>query len=197
LSLCLSGGGQRTDQTIHTSARAVVRELKTETEELAVRLNEIGAIAAAALFFGSVTQVFAAADPTAIASAHSAKFDQAFAACNLPAVMELYEDGATAIYADQVAKGKAEIEKMVQSYCTNGHQQTPSYKQTGGYAQMLAPHWIMMVRTLDGVDEKGKPFRINATELMHQSGGQWRYVVDHASFGAPAAAAPGAAAKTP
>jgi hypothetical protein len=40
----------------------------------------------------------------------------------------------------------------------------------------------MMVRVLDGVDEKGKPFRINATELMHKSDGKWRYVVDHASF---------------
>jgi ketosteroid isomerase-like protein len=160
-----------------------------------VRLIAIGVIAAAGLFFGSIARVAAAADPTAIASAHSAKFDQAFAACNLPAVINLYEDGATAIYAEQVAKGKVEIEKMVQSYCTNGHQQLAPYKQTSGHAQMLAPHWIMMVRTLDGVDEKGKPFRINATELMHQSGGQWRYVVDHASWGAPPAA-PGAVAKT-
>ena len=100
--------------------------------------------------------------------------------------MELYEDGATAIYAAQVAKGKAEIEKMVQSYCTNGHLETPPYKQTSGYARILLPTASWVVRTLDGADEKGKPFRINATELMHQSGGQWRYVVDHASFGAPA-----------
>ena len=145
-------------------------------------------IAAAALSFPSVKQVFAAADPTAIASAHSAKFDKAFAACDLPALMDLYEDGATAIYAEQMAHGKVEIEKMAKSYCTNGHQQMAPYKQTGGHAQMLAPHWIMMVRTLDGVDEKGKPFRINATELMHQTGGQWRYVVDHASWGAPSGA---------
>ena len=126
-----------------------------------------------------------ATDPTTIATNFSARFDKAFLACDVPAVIELYEDGATAIYQEVLSQGKSEIEKMVKTYCGDGHQKTPPYKQTNAHARVLGSDWIMMVRELNGVDEKGKPFRINATELMHRSGGKWRYVVDHASMGMP------------
>jgi ketosteroid isomerase-like protein len=128
-----------------------------------------------------------AADPTTIASSFSARFDKAFAVCDVPAVLELYEDGATASYADVLSHGKTEIEAMVKTYCNDGHQKVAPYKQTAAHARLLCPDWIMMVRVLDRVDEKGKPFRINATELMHKSDGKWRYVVDDASFGVPPA----------
>ena len=130
-----------------------------------------------------------ATDPTTIATNFSARFDKAFLACDVPAVIELYEDGATAIYQEVLSQGKSEIEKMVKTYCGDGHQKTPPYKQTNAHARVLGSDWIMMVRELNGVDEKGKPFRINATELMHRSGGKWRYVVDHASMGMPAGTA--------
>jgi ketosteroid isomerase-like protein len=126
-------------------------------------------------------------DPTEIASVLSARFDKAFAACDVPGVLALYEDGATAIYADVLSHGKPEIAGMVKTYCNDGHQKVPPYKQTAAHARLLCPDWIMMVRVLDGVDEKAKAFRINATELIHKSGGKWRYLVDHASFGAPPA----------
>jgi hypothetical protein len=57
-----------------------------------------------------------AADPTTIASSFSARFDKAFAVCDVPAVLELYEDGATAIYADVLSHGKTEIEAMVKTH---------------------------------------------------------------------------------
>ena len=62
------------------------------------------------------TRAFAA-DPTAIACAFSARFDKVFIACDVPAVLELYEDGATATYMEELAQGKVAIEKMVKSYC--------------------------------------------------------------------------------
>jgi len=138
------------------------------------------------IFFASsfllvATPAFSA-DPTSIASAFSAHFDKAFAACDVPAVLELYEDNATAIFAENLAQGKVAIEAMVRSSCKDGRQTTPPYKQTEAHARLLGPDWIMMVRVLDGVDNK-RPFHANATELMHKSGGKWHYVVDHASLG--------------
>jgi ketosteroid isomerase-like protein len=125
-------------------------------------------------------------DPTAIASAHSAKFDKAIAACDVPAVMALYEDDAVAIYPGEgdVANGRPEIEKMVKRYCSGGPKPLP-YKQTSAHARRLGRDYIIMVRMLDGADANSKPFRCRATELLHKSGGQWRYLVDHASFGMP------------
>ena len=56
---------------------------------------------------------------------------------------------------------------MVERYCVNRRQQVPSYRQTSAHALILAPHWIMMVRTLGGADEKGKPFSANRVD--HES----------------------------
>jgi hypothetical protein len=40
----------------------------------------------------------------------------------------------------------------------------------------------MIVRIVDATDTQGT-VRGRATELIHRSGGKWRYLVDHASLG--------------
>jgi hypothetical protein len=141
-----------------------------------------GCILLSALAVGSAP---ALSDPAAIANAVSARFDKAFPACDIPAVMELYEDNATAIYEPNMAVGKPAIEKMAASYCKDGRSDVPPYKQTGAHAYALGRDYIILVRMLDFVDKNGKPGRVCATELVHQSGGKWRYLVDHAGFCAP------------
>src|SRR5436305_15341094 len=65
----------------------------------------------------------ALADPTAIGREHSEAFSKACAAGDIPAVLALYEDGATVIWPGQgeVAKGKAEFEKIATATCKSGN----------------------------------------------------------------------------
>jgi hypothetical protein len=43
----------------------------------------------------------------------------------------------------------------------------------------------MIIRVVDVTDKDGNPARLRTTELIHKSGGKWRYLADHASLGLP------------
>ena len=130
----------------------------------------------------------AMADATASGRGVSDAFQKACSAGDVPAVMKLYEDNAIAIWPGQgeVAKGKAAIEKMATDTCkpTSGELKLISQE-----SKSLGPDYILNVgrweTTAPGPDGKPAKMEIRTTELLHRSGGEWRYSVDHASIGLP------------
>ncbi len=149
----------------------------------------------------SATFAFAAqADAVAEAKALNDAFTKAFEACDVPAVMALYEDDAVLIWPGQgeFAIGKPAIEKVIQGYCTSPVK--PSIKVISSDARPVGLDHIIHFGQLDttaaGPDGKPVTVRVRTSELLHKSHGKWRYEVDHASAGL--APAPGAdAGKTP
>jgi hypothetical protein len=91
---------------------------------------------------------------------------------------------------NEEADTKAGIEKLIKSfvapYCGEGHT-PPKVANYQIRAIGLSPNYIMIVRSAD-VGEGKDLAHVRATELIHKSGGKWRYLVDHASIGVPPAA---------
>jgi uncharacterized protein (TIGR02246 family) len=139
------------------------------------------------------------ADPAADAKTVTDAFAKAFAACDVPAVVALYEDDAVIIWPGQgeVATGKPGIEKIVKATCSGPTK--PSLTEISSEARPVGKNYIIHIGQLDdtmaGPDGKPVTVRIRTSELLHLSGGKWRYVVDHASAGLPPP--PGADGKTP
>jgi uncharacterized protein (TIGR02246 family) len=131
----------------------------------------------------------AMANPSATVKAHSEAFAKAFEACNIPAVLKLYENNATIIWPGQgeVATGKAGIEKIVKAACSGSAK--PSLKLISSDSREIGKNYIVNVGMWDftapGPDGKPMTSRVRTTELLHESHGKWRYVVDHASVGLP------------
>jgi hypothetical protein len=133
------------------------------------------------------------ADPLAIAKAHDDAFDAATwkGGCDPQKGLSFYDKGAIAIYPGEgeEADTKAGIIKLIKSFiapfCSEGHkpQKVTNYQIR---AIGLSPDYIMIVRSADGGEGKDR-YRVRATELIHKSGGKWRYLVDHASIGVPPA----------
>ena len=130
----------------------------------------------------------ALADATAVARAHSEAFGRACAAGDLAAVLAMYEDDAIAIWPGQgeEAEGKAAIGRMAGGLCS-GKDPAPVLKSVT--ARPLAKdyivtngRWELSVKTPDG---KNAVAIIRTTEVLKETGGKWRYVVDHASVGLP------------
>jgi uncharacterized protein (TIGR02246 family) len=136
------------------------------------------------------------ADATAVARAHSEAFARACAAGDLAAVLALYQDDAIAVWPGQgeEAKGKAAIEKMAATLCSKdtsapvlksveGRELGKGYVVTNG-------RWEIAIKAPDGTSAVAV---IRTTEVLKETAGKWRYVVDHASIGVPpppAAASP-------
>jgi uncharacterized protein (TIGR02246 family) len=125
----------------------------------------------------------------------SEAFQKACAAGDIPGVMALYEDDATAIWPGQgeVAKGKEEIEKLATSFCKpNG-----ALKFRSQESKPIGNEYILNIGswedTLPGADGNPSKVEVRTTELLHYSGGKWRYLVDHASIGLPLPSQAGAA----
>ncbi len=131
----------------------------------------------------------ALADPQAAVDAHSAAFAKAFEACDIPAVLSLYEDNATMIWPGdgEVATGKAGIEKIVKAECSGSAK--PSLKPVSSVSRAIGKDYIVNVGMWDstqpGPDGKPMVSRVRTTELLHRSKGKWRYVIDNASIGPP------------
>jgi uncharacterized protein (TIGR02246 family) len=146
-----------------------------------------GAFGAGILLSISTTTVFAG-DATAIARAHSEAFGKACASANVDAVVALYEDDAIAVWPGQgeEAKGKAAIAKLAANLC-NGKGQAPTMKAIEG--RQLAPGYVVTHGTWEqsgnGSDGKPTTLVIRTTEVLKETHGRWRYVVDHASIGVP------------
>lgn len=138
----------------------------------------------------------ALADPTAIAKEHSEAFSQACSAGDVPGVLALYEDDATVIWPGQgdVAKGKAQFEKLVTATCKAS---APPLKLKSQDSTQVGDDYIVNVGmwedTVTGPDGKPATVDVRTTEVLHRNNGKWRYIVDHASIGMP----PPAAASSP
>jgi uncharacterized protein (TIGR02246 family) len=139
-----------------------------------------------ALIVGSVAPVFAGgADP---GKAVSDSFGKACSSGDVPAVMKLYEDDATVIWPGQgeVAKGKADIEKLVKDQCKPS---SPKLSLISQESKKIGDDYIVNLgrweTTVPGPDGKPSAVQVRTTELLHHSGGQWRYAIDHASIGLP------------
>ena len=139
----------------------------------------------------------ARADPAADAKAVTDEFSKAFAACDVPAILAMYEDDATVIWPGQgeFATGKTEIEKVIKENC--GGNQKHALTEVSSFARAVSKDYIMHYGQLDdtAMGREGKPMtlRIRVSELLHKSGGKWRYVIDHASAGLPPPAEAGGA----
>ncbi|HLW71470.1 MAG TPA: hypothetical protein VKS22_12710 [Candidatus Binataceae bacterium] len=135
------------------------------------------------------------ADPLAIAKAHDDAFDAATwkGGCDPQKGLTFYDKGAIAVYPGQGEESdtKAGIEKLIKSfiapYCGEGHK-PPKIVNYQIRAIGLGPDYVMIVRSGD-VGEGNDLTHVRATELIHKSGGKWRYLVDHASIGVPPSAA--------
>jgi hypothetical protein len=136
----------------------------------------------------------ASADSLAIAKAHDDAFDAATwkGGCDPQKGLTFYDKGAVAVYPGQgeEADTKAGIEKLIKSFiapfCGEGHE-PPKVANYQIRAIGLSRDYIMIVRSAD-VGEGKDLTHVRATELIHKSGGKWRYLVDHASIGVPPAA---------
>lgn len=129
----------------------------------------------------------ALADSAAPGKEVSESFQKACSASDIPAVMKLYEDDATVIWpgAGQIAKGKAEIQKLATGLC----KPSGDLKLVSQESKSIGGDYILNVGRWEGTEPgpDGKPskFEVRTTELLHRSGGKWRYAVDHASIGLP------------
>jgi uncharacterized protein (TIGR02246 family) len=143
----------------------------------------------AALVISAIFTAAAHADPAADAKTVGDAFSKAIAACDVPAVLALYEDNAVIIWPGQgeFGTGKPAIEKIVKATCSGPSK--PSLTEVSSEARAVGKDYIIHIGQLDdtmpGPDGKPVTMRIRTTELLHKSGGKWRYVVDHASAGLP------------
>lgn len=134
-----------------------------------------------------------AADATAIARAHSEAFGRACASGKVDAVLALYENDAIAVWPGQgeEAKGTAEIAKLAANLC-NGKDPAPVLRSIEG--RQLGPGYVATRGTWEqstkAADGKTTTVVIRTTEVLKETHGTWRYVVDHASIGLPPPSSP-------
>jgi uncharacterized protein (TIGR02246 family) len=145
--------------------------------------KRVAAVAAVILIYGGT----AWADPASIVQAHSDAFAKAFNSCDVPAALALYEDDAVMIWPldGEVAKGRPAIEKIIKANCS-GAAKAP-LKQISSDSRAIGKDYIINVGmwddTITGPDGKPTKVRVRTTELLHRSGGKWRYAIDNASIG--------------
>jgi uncharacterized protein (TIGR02246 family) len=129
------------------------------------------------------------ADANADARALSDAFARAAEAGDVAAVVALYADDARAVYppAGAEARGKAEIEKLVTRTLAGG--KGLKLRLVSLDAVALDPdhiatvgRWEQMVPQAGG---KARAIPLRTTEVLVKQNGAWRYLVDHASVGAP------------
>jgi uncharacterized protein (TIGR02246 family) len=142
----------------------------------------------AAMLLVVITSPSAFADANAVARAHSEAFGRACASGKLDAVLALYEDDALVVWPGQgeEAKGKAAIAKLAANLC-NGKDPAPTLKAIEG--RQLGKDYVVTRGTWEqpakGPDGKPTTLVIRTTEVLKETQGKWRYVVDHASIGLP------------
>ena len=133
------------------------------------------------------------ADANAVARAVSERFARACAAGDIQAVVAMYEDDAIAVWPGEGAEGagKPAIEKLATGLCT-GKASAPVLKSVEGRSLgkgYVVTHgrWELPSTAPDGTKTVAV---VRTTEVLKDTGGKWRYVVDHASVGVPPPAAP-------
>lgn len=145
-----------------------------------------------AILIGAVTLLYAGAahaNPAAVENALSGAFAKAANSCDVPAAVSLYENDAIVIWPGegQIARGKAAIAKLIKSECSGSAK--PSLKKVSSDARAIGKDYIVNVGmwddTMAGPGGKPVTMRVRTTEVLHRSGGKWRYLIDHASIGMP------------
>jgi uncharacterized protein (TIGR02246 family) len=153
------------------------------------RMTRRVAVSFAALAVSLILAGAASADAVAEAKTVNDAFTKAFEACDIPAVMELYENDAVVIWPGEgdFALGKPAFETIVKAYCSAPSK--PSIKVVSSDARAVGLEHIIHFGRLDvtmtGPDGKPATLRLRTSELLHKSHGKWRYEVDHASAGLP------------
>jgi len=134
----------------------------------------------------------ALADPQSDGRAHADAFGRAMNAGDVKAALALYTDDARVIFPGrgEEAHGKAEIEKLL----------TTTFAQLKGQrAEIRAldavplddTHMVTVGRWEIAAPRRGgKPTVVRTTEVLVKTADGWRYLVDHASIGAPPPPAP-------
>lgn len=136
-------------------------------------------------------------DPVAIARQISATFEAACAAGNVKAIAALYADDATVVWPPQgaVATSKAGIEKLATALCTGPSKAKATLKDL--QARWLERHAVATLGqwelTMPGSDGGPVTLQVRTTEVLVRTADGWRYALDHASVGLPAAANPAGA----
>jgi ketosteroid isomerase-like protein len=150
-------------------------------------------IAIACTLLALTARIASSADATSVARAHSEAFARACGSGNVAAVVALYDDDAIAIWPGQgeEAVGKAAIGKLAAGLC-NGKDKPPVLKSIEGHALgkgyvVTNGRWELTTKAPDGTSAVAL---IRTTEVLKESGGHWRYVVDHASIGIPPSTPP-------
>jgi ketosteroid isomerase-like protein len=142
------------------------------------------------MIFALVTN--ARADALAIAKALDERVNNAVKQCKPQDLVNLYEKDAVAIYPGEgeIGRNKVEIERLVKTFfaafCPDEKKKVTE-KDVSFDAIQVGPKYIMIIRIVDITDRDGNPARLRTTELIHNSAGNWWYVVDHASIGVPPA----------
>lgn len=90
------------------------------------------------------------ADPVADADSVNDAFYKATAACDIPAVLNLYEDNAVVIWPGQgeFAVGKPAFQKILKTYCGGGVKQ--SFKVVSSDARPVGKDYIVHFGQADG-----------------------------------------------
>jgi len=130
----------------------------------------------------------------AIARDIDERFGKACGAGDIAAVVALYAEDATAIYPGQgaVARGRAEIEKLVHGPCDpkSGvvlHLDEARARWLGRDHISVVGRWTLTAPTPGGAKATSE---VRTTEILVRTAKGWRFLVDHASVGVPPPAAP-------
>jgi ketosteroid isomerase-like protein len=149
-------------------------------------------VAAAAIVACTMFSTIAWAGPLETARAVDQRFDDAILACKPDNALELFENDALAIFPGQgeMERGKVAISRLVnnfsKAFCPN-ELKASTLRNASYEVTPLGADYIMIVRVIDATDRNGARAQFRATELLHQMGGKWLYLVDHISVGLPSA----------
>jgi uncharacterized protein (TIGR02246 family) len=136
----------------------------------------------------------ATADPASDAHALGERFAAAVGKGDVEAILACYAEDVRAIYPGrgQEARGKAALRAMLEHDLAEMRANPLVQKATDAFA--VDPTHIMNVgrweTTVAAPDGHRETVTIRTTELLVNEGGTWRYLVDHASIGAPPAPVP-------
>jgi uncharacterized protein (TIGR02246 family) len=130
----------------------------------------------------------AGADPAADAHALGESFARAVASGDVDAVLDLYAEDARAIYPGQgqEARGKTALKAMLERDLPNLRKATLAQRSSDAIA-IDDTHIMNVGRWEMGAPGRAATTTIRTSELLVKDGGRWRYLVDHASIGAPPA----------
>lgn len=133
----------------------------------------------------------ASADPLGEGRAHAEAFARACVAGDVTAALALYADDAIVIWPGQgqEGKGRAAIEKLLPALCVKGGDARLALETIEaiplGDAHLVTIGQWKVTQPVPGGGVTTT--QVRTTEVLVKQDGAWRYLVDHASVGAPPA----------